>query len=46
MEFDKNGMLMLENINKTIKHEKDHERLYELPPIKRKLSKEKIRFFI
>lgn len=43
MEFDKDGALIVQNINKIIKHEVDHDRLYklELPPIKRKLLKEK-----
>lgn len=41
MEFDSNGSLIVQKINKKISHEVDHKRLYELPPIKRKLSKEK-----
>ena len=40
MEFNKNGMLKAQKINRKVVHEIDHDRLYELelPPIKRKLS--------
>ena len=34
-------MLIAQKINQKISHEIDHDRLYELPPIRQKLLKEK-----
>jgi len=38
MEFDKNDMVIIQEIKKVIKHEENHDRLLEPPPIIRKMN--------